>query len=249
MGVGLALGQNLPTLTLTRDTSVIVITNGTPRTEGGRTVLNMAGCVEEARSNVFWGPAGELVSTRIDEDTLLLSTLVVVVRPDGDGQDQETLEARDATAVTFADRPPCLEEVDEAEPARVALQQGRTALQGSRFFLDQGADIATMDGPITWTREAEGEAPALSGDADRLEYDLDSDRTTLIGGVQVVSEGRVSEADRLELDEAAGVAILTGEPARSTENGNVLEGETLIYYLDSNDVVVEGNIRGTLEFE
>ena len=41
----------------------------------------------------------------------------------------------------------------------------------------------------------------------------------------------------------------TGSPARSVKGNDVLEGSTLLYYLDSDDVVVIGNVSGELEFD
>jgi lipopolysaccharide export system protein LptA len=94
-----------------------------------------------------------------------------------------------------------------------------------------------------------GDSEGLAATAAALEYDLDTERSTLTGGVRVVAGDRVSEAETLELDEEAGLATLTGNPARSQKGEDRIEGDTLLYYLDSNDVVVIGAVKGTLEVE
>ena len=63
------------------------------------------------------------------------------------------------------------------------------------------------------------------------------------------SEERTTTGETLELDEEAGTAVLTGSPARSVKGNDVLEGGRLLYYLDSDDVVVIGNVEGELEID
>jgi lipopolysaccharide export system protein LptA len=159
--------------------------------------------------------------------------------------EEQTLELYDGT-VTI-NRPGCIESEQRSKQPSVTLVQGRTTVKGTRFFLDQGADTGTMDGPIQLERAARGDSPALSASADRMLFDTQSRLTTLLGNVRVTSEDRVTTADSLTLDEAAGVAVLAGKPARSTKGKNVLEGDRLRYYLNNNDVVVLGGVKGDLE--
>jgi lipopolysaccharide export system protein LptA len=164
------------------------------------------------------------------------------------GDDQQTIEMLDGKAA-FTDRPACLAEFTPAEKPVVRLEQGRTTVSATRFFLDRETDVAEMSGPVDLIREPEGDSSGLRASADSLAYDLESDNSTLSGNVRVESADRVSEADTLELDEAAGLATLTGDPAVSREGEDRIEGRTLLYYLDSNDVVVIGAVQGTLEVD
>lgn len=165
----------------------------------------------------------------------------------GDATASETVEALDVTA-TFG-RPPCLAEREPADPPRVSLKQGRTTAVGARFFLDRGTDVATMDGPVTLQRDPEGGGDRVEADAQGLEYDLSTGRASLAGDVEVRAGERFSRADRLELDEEAGVAILYGAPAVSREGTDEVTGDRLIYDLETNDVVVEGDVQATFEIE
>lgn len=173
--------------------------------------------------------------------------------PDGEpsdgpaeGSDEATIEALDATT-TFPGRPPCPEETVTAEDPSVRLVQGRTSVVGGRFFLDRGTDVATMDGPVSLTRSADEGGQDVEAQARSLRFDLESDRSTLSGGVTVRSGDRVSEADELELDEAAGLAILRGSPAVSRAGDDVVRGERLLYDLETNDVTVEGGVSATFD--
>ena len=82
-----------------------------------------------------------------------------------------------------------------------------------------------------------------------MSFAVGEQRATLSGTVEVVSEERTTTGETLELDEEAGTAVLTGSPARSVKGNDVLEGGRLLYYLDSDDVVVIGNVEGELEID
>ena len=263
-----ALAQSATRLVLERSDATIEIVNAGRADQGARSILDLAGCVpgEAVRTNLFYAPV-ERVTTRIDdrdpegqageaaepgEPTVVEAPLVIVRRPERDAGDEasgpaddETLEALDATA-TFG-RPPCLEQVDVAEPSIVRLRQGRSEVVGARFFLDRGSDVATMDGPVALTRAPRGDGPPVEAQAETLRFDLDSGGSTLAGGVRVSAGERVSEADELELDEEAGIAILRGDPAVSRVGQDEVRGRRLIYDLETNDVVVEGGVSGSFE--
>jgi lipopolysaccharide export system protein LptA len=249
LGAGLALAQTPNVFRVTRDESTMVLTNRAFASEGARTLGNLRSCEEGVLTSVMYGPPDE-VEMVIDDETRLRSSLAIIRRPaeSEEGEGQETIEMLDGTA-TFADRPPCLESFEPAETQRVRLEQGRTDVLGRRFFLDRETDVATMQGPIVLNRASDEESDALQATAEGLEYDLGTQRSTLTGSVRVESGDRVSEAERLELDEEAGLATLTGNPARSRQGEDRIEGETLLYYLDSNDIVVIGGVKGTLEVD
>lgn len=159
--------------------------------------------------------------------------------------DRQTLELYNGT-ITLS-RPGCVDTEQRTQGSTVTLIQGRTTVKGSRFFLDQGADTGIMDGPIELTRAAAGDAPGLTASADSMRFDTQTRHATLLGNVKVTSDERVTSADSLELDEAAGIALLAGSPARSVKGKDVLEGSRLRYYLDTNDVVVLGQVHGELD--
>lgn len=263
-GSGVAQTPSATRLLLERSDATIEIVNAGRADEGARSILSLAGCLDDAslESNLFYAPGGG-VSARIEqqdgEPADVAAPLIVVVRPGaaedeaggeadgGEADDDETLEALDVTA-TFG-RPPCLASTEPADPARVTLEQGRTTATGARFFLDRQTDVATMDGPVTLRRTPQGEGDPVDADATALEYNLSTGRASLTGDVEVRSGGRESSADRLELDEEAGVATLYGSPAVSREGEDVVRGERLIYDLETNDVVVEGGVEATFELE
>lgn len=263
-GSGVAQAPSATRLLLERSDATIEIVNAGRADEGARSILSLAGCLDDAslESNLFYAPGGG-VSARIEqqdgEPADVAAPLIVVVRPGaaedeaggeadgGEADDDETLEALDVTA-TFG-RPPCLASTEPADPARVTLEQGRTTATGARFFLDRQTDVATMDGPVTLRRTPQGEGDPVDADATALEYNLSTGRASLTGDVEVRSGGRESSADRLELDEEAGVATLYGSPAVSREGEDVVRGERLIYDLETNDVVVEGGVEATFELE
>lgn len=262
----LALAQGLPTVTVERGDRLIVVEQRTTGAEGARTVLANRNCEEGVLTNLFFGPVPGYVVTRFDA-TELTSQLAIVRVPQpaaGDGDaavdatpadaalaepagDDETIELLGGT--TTFDRPGCLEDVDPEGALPVELLQGRTTVRGARFFLDRGTDVATMDGPIALTRRAEGDGPALDATADALEFDVADERATLTGAVTITSGDRVSTADRLELDEEAGVALLTGSPAISRRGSDEVRGDALRYDLETDDVVVVGNVSATFEVD
>ncbi|HEX7005409.1 MAG TPA: LptA/OstA family protein [Trueperaceae bacterium] len=244
---GVALGQTPNVARIERNDTTIVITNEALAENGARTVGNLP--CEGVRTSVFLGPPND-VEMVIDDETTIRSSIAIIERPQGDegSEGQETIEMLDGTIV-FAPRPPCPEEFIPAEDQTVVLEQGRTTISATRFFLDREVDVAQLEGPIGLRREPEGDAEQLSATADSMTYDLETDRSTLSGNVRVEAGDRVTEAEKLELDEAAGLATLTGTPARSVQGEDEIAGNTLLYYLDSNDVIVVGNVKGELEVD
>jgi lipopolysaccharide export system protein LptA len=272
----LALAQGLPTVTVERSDRTIVVEQRTTGADGARTVLANRNCEDGVLTNLFFGPVPGYVVTRFD-DTELTSQLAIVRVPQraaanregaaddaggaaaaedaaeapgadaADAADDETIELLGGRA-TF-DRPGCLEVVDPEGARPVELLQGRTTVRGRRFFLDRGTDVATMDGPIELTRRAEGAGPEVRATADALQFDVADERATLTGAVTVTSGDRVSSADRLELDEEAGVAILSGSPAVSRRGADEVRGDVLRYDLETDDVVVVGNVSATFEVD
>ena len=247
--VAWAAAQAVTTFTVRRDDTELVISNRALAAAGARSIGNNANCEEGFRMTIVYGPPPGHVETRV-EDAVLTSHLALVRTPVGaeEASGQETLELT-GDAVTF-NRPGCVEEATPAEEPTVTLVQGRTTVVGSRFFLDREEDVGTMDGPIALTRAGASEdEPPLTAGARSMTFAVNEQRATLVGDVRVTSEERTTTGDTLTLDEEAGLAVLTGAPARSVRGSDVLEGARLLYYLDSDDVVVVGNVSGQLEVE
>lgn len=254
-----ALAQNLPTVTVERSDRTIVIAQRTAGVDGARTVLANRNCEDGVLTNVFYGPVAGWVETLFDE-TRLVSQIARVRVPqaqsagraeeDAPGDDtteeQETIELWGG-ALTF-DRPGCIEESRDEGVRPVELHQGRTLILGSRFFLDRGTDIAELDGPVSLERGAE-DGSSLQVTADRSTFDVSTERATLSGNVVVTSQERVTTADELVLDEEAGVALLRGDPAVSRRGDDVVSGRLLRYDLETDDVVVSGNVSASFEVD
>ena len=252
-------------MTVTRGERTIVVAQLAAGAEGARTVLANRNCEAGVLTNVFFGPVPGYVETRIDATVLLSQVAVVRVPLDGGATAAPAADADDAPGdpapddetielfggrVAF-DRPGCIVELDDADARPVELRQGRTTVFGTRFFLDRGTDVASMDGPVTLVRApAEGDdRPALEAEAEAMTFDVAREQATLIGGVVVTSGERVSEAERLELDEAAGLALLSGSPAVSRRGGDLVRGNTLRYDLETDEVVAIGAVFATFEID
>lgn len=243
-----AYAQSATTFSIQREDTALIIANLSLASDGARTIGNNRNCEEGQRHTIVYGPAPGRVETRV-EDALLTSSLAVIRAPVGaaEGSDDETLELSDAI-VTF-NRPGCIEAVESLANPKVTLVQGRTEVSGSRFFLDRNTDEGVMDGPVVLERSDESGGEPLRASADQMLFAVGQQRATLLGDVQVTSQERVTSGTSLTLDEEAGTAILEGTPARSVKGSDVLEGNRLLYYLDSDDVVVIGNVTGDLEID
>jgi lipopolysaccharide export system protein LptA len=237
-----------PRVTVTRGERTVEVIQGTAGSDGARTVLANRNCEPGVLTNIFYGPVAGFVQTRIDE-THLQSQIAIVRIPQGTEEDAgETVELIGG-ALRF-DRPGCIETLDRNLALTVQLRQGRTNISGSRFFLDRGTDIAEMTGPIELERPQDGnEGEPLRASAESMTYDLEREVSTLIGTVVVKSGERVSQADRLELDEEAGVAILLGSPATSRRGSDEIRGNTLRYDLETDEVVAIGRISASFEVD
>lgn len=246
--LGAVLAQTATTFSIKRDDTELVIANLGLASNGARTIGNNRNCEEGQRLTIIFGAAPGAVETQV-EDAVLTSSLAVIRTPEGAqaGSGEETLELSDADI--SLDRPGCIEELVPASEPIVTLEQGRTRVTGSRFFLDQDSDEGVMDGPIELVRSGEDGSEALRAKAEQMTFAVNEQESTLLGAVQVTSAERVTSGDRLHLDEEGGTAVLEGKPARSVKGDEVLEGNRLLYYLDSDDVVVLGNVKGELEVE
>lgn len=245
--VAVALAQaTLPSFELRREGRVITVQQTASDAEGG-VFASRTGCRAEGMVlTTVYAPAPKRVETTVNE-VVIRSSIVLREQPSGN-QDQAVLDLFGGTLV-FNPETFCPEAITPSELPEVTLSQGRTTITGTRFRYDNATGIGTMAGPVNLSRLAEGDSPALTARADRLEFDVDADTTVLRGNVRVESEDRFSEAETLELDEAAGVAVLRGEPARSRQGGDTVEGRVIIYDINTNDVVVREGARATFRLD
>lgn len=235
---------------LKHDARSLVVSQYAPQAEGGQFRTNVPGCEEEVRLSTVYGPEPYAVVTRVGEDTEIISRVVLARRPaggDGDGPAHDTLTMFDGSLTV--DDSYCPADVEESGQALVFIVQGRTVASGTRLVYDNGTGLAELDGPVRLLRTAEGDSPEITANAASLTFDVETDLSTLSGDVAVSSGERISHADVLVLDEAAGLAQLTGDPARSVEGNNTIRGSELLYYLDADEVVVTGGVGGTLDLE
>ena len=244
--------EPLSRLTLKRENRNITVNHYAPKAEGGEFVLNAPNCDEEAeekvRTTTVYGADAYWVETLVN-DTRITSAIALMRKPDDKEIKEEEVLELFGGSLEVSNETKCPENIQLTEQQDVRLIQGRTTVDGLRFDYDNKTGIGKMKGPVKLDRIAEGESPALSADAKELEYNEETDETKLFGNVTIESDGRVSKAESVDFDDANSIAILRGSPARSEKDGDVFEGNVITYFLDSNDVRVEGNIEGSLEVD
>lgn len=240
-----AAGDPLGSFRLSHGERVIAVQQFAPQAEGGQFRTNVPNCEEDLRLSTVYAPAPYAVVTGIGE-TSIVSQIVLARRPPREegGEAQQTLEMFGGSL--SVDDGFCPQELQRSGAADVFIRQGRTTVSGTELFYDNATGLADLNGPINLQRTALAGENALSATADSLVFDVNTDLSTLKGGVEVVSEKRVSHAETLILNEDESYATLLGSPARSVEGDNVLEGDTLRYYLDTDDVIVLGGVSGKL---
>ena len=249
-------------MSIKRKDRTIVVSLYAPSEEGGEFRLNVPECEKDLRLSTIYAPKPYIVETQVNE-AVITSQIALSRRPpnvenaEGEiierGSDKEKLELVGGT-LKVDQETLCPEDIQRTETADVTLKEGRTTVLGANFLYDNNIGIGNMKGPITLDRVAEGDSPALNATSDTIEVNVDDDKTFLEGNVKVNSEDRVSEATTLEYNKEDGIAILQGDrdkniPAKSTKGTDVLQGYTIIYYLDTNDVVVQGDVQGDIEVD
>ncbi len=246
--------EPLSSLTLKRDDRTIFVKQYAPGAEGGQFVLRAPDCSEEAtknqvRTSTVYGGDAYLVETLINE-TRITSPVVLQKSPpkEAGGNDKAKLEMLGGS-LSVNDRE-CPENFTPGEEQEVKLEQGRTTVDGFQGVYDNATGIFEMGGGlVNLNRVAEGDSSALSAEAGNLRYDEATDQILLTENVSIESDGRVSQADSVEFDDANSVAVLTGDPATSRKGDEFFQGNVITYYLDSNDVKVTGNIQGELTLD
>jgi lipopolysaccharide export system protein LptA len=247
-------------MTIERKDRTILVSLFAPSEEGGEFRLNVPECEEDIRLSTIYAPEPYIVETKVNE-AVITSQIALSRRPpnveddEGNvlerGSDKQELELVGGT-LNVNGETLCPENIERTESADVTLKEGRTTVDGANFLYDNNTGIGTMKGPITLDRVAQGDSPALNATSESLETNVDEDKTYLTGNVKVTSEDRVSEAATLEYNEEQGLAVLRGSettPAKSTKGSDVLQGDVIVYFLDTNDVVVQGSLQGDIEVD
>lgn len=233
-------------LSIDRAGKRIRVVQNAPSNEGGGFIPSNPNCEENMRLGTVFAPEDYRVETYVN-DTLIRSNIALLRNPD-EGEEDEQLELF-MGSLDINEPPFCPQNIVRDSNAQVILEEGRSIIRGSAFSYDNATGLGQMTGPIALSREAGEASPALEAEASRLRFDTDKDITILEDNVVFRSEGRVSRADSVEFYEERGLAILRGNPARSEEGGNIVEGNVIEYDLDNNDVVIKENIQATLEFD
>lgn len=225
-----------------------------PQAEGGEFRTNVPNCEPDLRMSTVYAPEPYFVVTQVAE-TSIISRVVLARRPQqGDPEAQEDAAPAGDTLNMFGgsvavDESYCPVDVSKSAAEDVYIVQGRTLISGTELLYDNATGLAQLEGPVKLLRQAEGDGPEIVASSESLSFDVETDESTLLGTVMVRSDTRTSFADSLVLDEAAGLATLTGSPARSVDGSDEITGDVLLYYLDTDDVVVMGGVSGTLELE
>lgn len=206
------------------------------------------------------GPGG--VQITIDKNLIRVPLALVTQRQSGEGEEGSDgrIEASAGTARFLESVPEgqtdrlsrcAVEATPRPAPNTVLVTQGRTELKGQKLVYDETDGIARIDGPITFTRPSD-DGP-LTGTGESIEVNVDEEQTVLVGNVVLNSAGgRVSKAARVEYDDQANTARLIGtpdQPAESTQGGDVLRAQELLYDLDRNEVVARAGEGGTITGE
>lgn len=249
-----AAGESaLGSFRLQREGESVVVEQYAPQAEGGQFRTNVPGCEDGVRLSTVFGPAPYAVVTRVGEGTEIFSRIVLARRPEagsaagGEGPSGDTLTMFDGSL--GIDDGYCPVGIEETGNAEVFIRQGRMLASGTRLVYDNGTGLAELAGPVRLRRSGSGDSPEILASASALTFDIDTDLSTLTGEVVVSSGRRTSHADVLVLDEREGLAQLSGTPARSVEGENAIRGDELLYYLDTDDVIVSGGVSGTLDLE
>lgn len=249
-----ALDANLPSFELRRGERTITVQQTASDAEGGVAVPRGGDCREGFDLSFYYAPDPKLIETTVG-NTRIQSRIVLREQPRPETTGEDT-EAQDEAVLDFFGgslevnpETVCPDNLVRSPEERVTLREGRTTVQGGPLRYDNASGVGEMQGPVELERRAAGDSPALSASSSSLSFNVDDDLQTLRGGVRVEAEGRVSEAEVLELDEEAGFAVLRGSPARSRDEDGEVSGEVLEYDLDSNDVVVRGNVQATFSLD
>ena len=126
----------------------------------------------------------------------------------------------------------------------VEIIQGKSQASGSQLDYDNGSGDAVLAGPISLERA--GEEP-LTGSADRLVYNVDSEAISLFGNVIFQQNRRTTRADSALLLESAGFAYLYGNPVISKGDDGEVRGKQVRYDLNNGELLVVEGVGAVFE--
>ncbi|MDL2343074.1 LptA/OstA family protein [Deinococcus sp. MIMF12] len=240
-----------------------IVRTGTDDTTGVFVICSPLDDEPEGSPNVavFSESGSGGVQITIDQNQIRVPLALVTQRPAAEGEGSDGRIEASAGTARFLDEVPegqtdrltrCgVEATPQPAPDTVLVTQGRTELRGQKLVYDETDGVARIDGPITFTRP--GEDGPLTGQSERIEVEVDTEKTVLIGAVVLNSpDGRVSRAARVEYDDGANLARLIGsteQPAESSLRGDVLRAGELLYDLERNEVVARAPEGGTITGE
>ncbi len=242
---------NLPSFELRRGDRPIVVKQTATDAEGGINITKGGSdCRKDRNISFFYAPNPKRIDTTVNK-TRINSSVVLRTQPkEGGAEAQEEADLNFFGGSLGVDNDTlCPTNIKRGGDPKVTITEGRTTVEGGPLVYRNSTGIGDMTGPVDLNRRASGESPALTSSSDRFSFNVDDDIQTLKGNVKVESDGRKSEADILELDEAAGFAVLRGNPAVSRNNESEVRGEVIEYDLDSNDVVVVGEVKGAFTLD
>lgn len=199
---------------------------------------------KETTKSYFSDVAPYFVHVFIDKNVIRAPLIQATKEARGDGQ----LEAVNGTAKVINPETCEIEIKPQPKPNSVFVEQGKTKLSGSSLKYSQETGIGIIAGPITFERPQAG-GNTLRGSSDVIRFDVDNEKTFLEGNVKLESKCRSSVADRVEYDDLENRAILFGKPAVSKrlDGSDEIKAERLEYNLETNDVVLEGEITGVFD--
>ena len=245
------LDVNLPSFELKRDDRPITVQQTATDAEGGISVTRGGSeCRKNENLSFYYAPDPKRIDTKVD-NTRIRSSIVLRTQPKEGGAD-----AQDKAVLSFFggslgrnEETLCPQNLKREKSEKVTISEGRTTTEGTSLLYENSRGVGEMVGPVSLSRRASGDSPALTASSSRLSFNVDDDTQMLKGKVKVESDGRTSGAETLELDEEAGFAILRGNPAWSRNADGRVEGEVIEYDLDSNDVVVTSGVQGTFTLD
>ncbi len=242
---------NLPSFELRRGERPITVQQTASDAEGGIAITRGGSeCRQNENLSFFYAPDPKRIETKVG-NTTIRSNAVLRTQPKEGGAEAQDRAVLDffGGALELNEETGCPQNVERDKGQKVTILEGRTTVNGASLLYKNATGVGDMIGPVALERRASGDSPALTASSSHLSFNIDRDVQTLRGNVTVESEGRASEADVLELDEEAGFAILRGNPARSRDDEGEVAGQIIEYDLDTNDVVVRGEIEATFEIE
>ena len=241
---------NLPSFELKRNDRPITVQQTATDAEGGISITRGGSeCRKAENLSFYYAPNPKRIDTTVNK-TRIRSSIVLRTQPKGgaDAQDKAILSFFGGS-LTLNDKTLCPQNLKREKDPKVVITEGRTTVEGGPLVYENSRGVGEMTGPVALNRRASGDSPALTASSAHFSFNVDSDLQTLRGNVKVESDGRTSQADTLELDEAAGFAVLRGNPARSRNAEGEVAGNVIEYDLDSNDVVVTQGVKGTFTLD